>query len=147
MIKFAAERRAGRWPNPSYRDPAPTKYEGTWGDQIAKLPNLKALELILETYGAKRAQLDTVIECAKTWKFPLSNEEDEEGESVWELVWDGRVENANWVRSRWEEHIVAMSEHNMPWNPNDGYGGQNWKNVDMGAEVRIIRFVRRRAGN
>ncbi|CBX97803.1 predicted protein [Plenodomus lingam JN3] len=43
----------------------------TWGTAIASIPNIQSLELILETFAVEKAQLDAVVECAKTWRFPI----------------------------------------------------------------------------
>ena len=46
---------------------------GSWGSRFANLKGLKELELELETSEAKRMELDTIIEKAKAWKFPLGD--------------------------------------------------------------------------
>lgn len=56
MVALAASRRSGQHPD----------YTSTWGGDIGKLPDLKTLELVLETFSAKKHQLDTVVECATT---------------------------------------------------------------------------------
>ncbi|KAF1968325.1 hypothetical protein BU23DRAFT_379813, partial [Bimuria novae-zelandiae CBS 107.79] len=43
----------------------------TWGAVIGDVPDLVLFELILETFSPKKQQLETMAECAKTWKFPL----------------------------------------------------------------------------
>ena len=43
---------------------------GSWGSRFENLQGLKKLELELETVEAKRAELDTTIEKARSWKFP-----------------------------------------------------------------------------
>jgi hypothetical protein len=63
--------------------------KSTWGSQIAKFPDLISLELVLETFASKKAQLDNVVECAKTWTFPIHGAQRM-------LVWDGKVETKNW---------------------------------------------------
>ncbi|KAF2115097.1 hypothetical protein BDV96DRAFT_600230 [Lophiotrema nucula] len=91
MVQFANDRRAGFWPGySSQQDNAPQQYTSTWGAEITKLPDLKTLELVLETFEDKGGQLDTVIECAKTWEFPLEDSKDK-------LAWTGKVEIANYV--------------------------------------------------
>jgi hypothetical protein len=82
MLALAAKRRAGQHP----------AYTTTWGAAIAGLPDLKTLELILETFSAKKHQLDNVVECAKTWKFPLKD-------THLELVCDGNVESTKWAKA------------------------------------------------
>lgn len=75
MLALAASRRCGQHP----------EYTSAWGEEIGKLPGLKTFELVLETFSAKKRQLDTVVDCARTWKFPLQGTRSE-------LVHDGRVE-------------------------------------------------------
>ncbi|KAI9656669.1 MAG: hypothetical protein M1831_004579 [Alyxoria varia] len=43
----------------------------TWGYQISMLKNVKEFKLILETFPAKKAQIDKVVECAKSWRFDM----------------------------------------------------------------------------
>lgn len=75
MLALAASRRCGQHP----------EYTSAWGEEIGKLPGLKTFELVLETFSAKKRQLDTVVDCARTWRFPLQGTRSE-------LVHDGRVE-------------------------------------------------------
>ncbi|KAJ4292799.1 hypothetical protein N0V90_009462 [Kalmusia sp. IMI 367209] len=79
MVALATSRRAGQHPS----------YDKTWGATIGLLPDLKTLELILETFSAKTRQLETVVDCAKTWRFPLKN-------TRYELVCDGRIDSMKW---------------------------------------------------
>jgi len=79
MVALATKRRAGQHP----------AYTRTWGAAIGALPNLKMLELILETFLVKEHQLNTVVECAKLWRFPLKD-------TQYELVCDGNVESMKW---------------------------------------------------
>lgn len=130
MLHLAAERQAGRWPNPYYKDPAPTRYVGTWGAVIAKLPDLKVLELVLETFSGKKAQLDSVIDCARLWRFPL---DPDSGKEQWELVWDGKVGVENWKFEK-----VYEGNHSY-----EDEFGEEWMR-DRDVEVRVIRFVRRK---
>ena len=44
-----------------------------WGKTIGQLPGLKTPELVLETFVEKKLQLDAVVECSKTWSFPIKN--------------------------------------------------------------------------
>jgi hypothetical protein len=81
MLALAAKRRANQHP----------AYSKTWGAAIGRLPDLKTLELILETFSLKKHQLDTVVECAKLWKFPLKD-------TPFELVYDGNVKSMKWTR-------------------------------------------------
>lgn len=81
MLALAASRRSGQHP----------VYTSTWGVAIGTLQDLKTLELILETFSVKQHQLDTVVECAKTWKFLLQD-------TQYELAYDGRVESMKWAK-------------------------------------------------
>lgn len=45
----------------------------SWGSGFASLKGLKKLEIELETTEAKRMELDTIIENAHTWRFPLGD--------------------------------------------------------------------------
>ncbi|KAF2681159.1 hypothetical protein K458DRAFT_372674 [Lentithecium fluviatile CBS 122367] len=92
MQELAEQRRAGQ--HPQYE-------ERNWGAVVGTLPDLKTLELVLETWEVKKYQLKTVVECAKTWKFPLK-------ETQCELVWDGKVESANWKREEGDEDDFVL---------------------------------------
>ena len=127
MRELADERRAGRQPLPGIK-------EAVWGHHIdpnAKgwgavistlLPDLKTLELVLETFKVKEEQLDSVAECAKTWRFPI-----QAGQNV--LVWDGKVETKRWRRG---DRGLRLSR-DASWNV---------KCKDF--EVRVVKFVRER---
>ena len=93
-----------------------------WAQVIGKLPDLKTLELVLETFEEKKAQLDAVVKCAKTWRFPLVGEK-------FELVWSGEVEEYKWSKA-----LVNSWETSQP----DWYAG---KTEFVG---RTVRFTRRR---
>lgn len=156
MLQFARERQAGQFPNPYYKDPAPSKYEGTWGAEVGKLSDLKVLELVLETFEEKKSQLDTVIECAKTWKFPLEPKSSADpSEDHYELVWDGEIEEANWTCER----QIAIERfgpppisatrlgHIVPLNPSWGNGVTylgEWQTQNPDVAVSIIRFRRQK---
>lgn len=86
MLALAAARRSGQH----------LVYDATWGAAIGKLQDLKTLELILETFSVKQRQLDTVVECAKTWKFPLRDTQHE-------LSYDERAESMQWTKASDEE--------------------------------------------
>ena len=65
---------------------------GSWGSRFANLTGLKKFEMELETIEAKMNQLDTIIERARTWRFPLRDGNvlvmDEE-ESIDKSAWTG----------------------------------------------------------
>lgn len=86
MLRLAEQRRNGQ--HPQY---AEGTHEGdwTWGAAISMLSDLKTFELVLETFSEKRKQLEVVVDCAKTWKFPLNG-------TQYELICDGKVEVLTW---------------------------------------------------
>ncbi|KAF2006779.1 hypothetical protein P154DRAFT_559249 [Amniculicola lignicola CBS 123094] len=141
MQRLATERRAGGWPiedpdskSPSQLQwPSQRQYISTWGSVISALPSLHTLTLILETFHDKKAQLDAVIECAKTWTFPIDST-DATGATKFELAWDGKVEQKNY-----EGQDGADPGYYAPDSP--------WIRQiirDGRFEVRIMRYVRRR---
>ena len=86
MQDLAAKRRAGE----------DVQGHGTWGAIVGRLPDLKELTLVLETFDSKLDQLESVVECAKTWRFPIEG-------TPFELVWDGDVGDASWEKDRGSE--------------------------------------------
>lgn len=115
----ASERLAGRHPR---LDPQ------CWGSHICSLlPDLKTLELVLETWKVKEKQLETVVQCAKTWRF--CDEGGWEGKERWALVWDSEV-----VEKRWSRGLRGLRL------PKDA----SWADRCNGFEVRVVRYVRRR---
>ncbi|KAJ7859538.1 hypothetical protein B0H14DRAFT_3446660 [Mycena olivaceomarginata] len=66
--------------------PAPYPPE-CWGRRIGLFKDLTRLTLYLETFAWRVAELDKVVECAKTWQFPIGGEGDE-GARV--LAWGRR---------------------------------------------------------
>lgn len=93
--------------------------ETGWLQTIAALPDLQQLELVLETFKEKEKQLDVVVDCAKTWVFPITGEK-------WELVWDGKVGMSSWS--------IEMGKEK----------GTKWFDKASVFVVRRMRFVRRR---
>lgn len=81
MLALAENRRRGN-------HPSPFPNQG-WLHTISSLPDLKRLDLVLETFTAKTAQLDRVVEAAKSWRFPIST-------TAFELAWDGKVDMSGW---------------------------------------------------
>lgn len=63
--------------------------EYTWGGALCKIQGLKALEMEFETDELKKPQLETVVERAKGWKFPLV------GNGV-VLEWTGKLKEFAW---------------------------------------------------
>jgi hypothetical protein len=142
------------------------------------LQDLKVLELILETFPVKKSQLDTVVECAKIWKFPLQD-------TQWELAYHN-VESMSWTkapenrasdhepdrkggeqspkRQRYQvpDQVTCRDRgcnegvpHSHPPFLDDEITAENtrslgglpkepWMWDSIGAEVRIIRFRRRK---
>ena len=77
MRALAEQRRAG---NPPQDVPG----KG-WATTIGQLPDLRRLELVLETFSSKRKQLENVVEAAKLWVFPIAG-------TRYELAWDGALD-------------------------------------------------------
>jgi hypothetical protein len=92
-----------------------------WAGTVAAMPDLRSLELVLETFRVKKKQLEDVVEAAKTWVFGL-----EGGKR--ELVWDGEVAVGGWSGDRGAER------------------SQRWYVTSREFEVRRVRFARRRVG-
>lgn len=109
MRELAKQRRAGEHPE--------IKDGQGWANVIAQLPDLKTLELVLESFLAKLQQLNSVVEAAKTWKFPIRD-------TGFELIWAGDVESRSYTNYR----HYAMSD---------------WDVKPFEVEVRVVRFVRR----
>lgn len=86
MLKLAEQRRNGE--HPQYQT-GKQEEDWTWGAAISMLPNLRTFELVLETFLEKKKQLEVVVDCAKTWKFPLKN-------TQYELACDEKVEVLAW---------------------------------------------------
>ncbi|PVI08374.1 hypothetical protein DM02DRAFT_647743 [Periconia macrospinosa] len=51
---------------------------------IFSIPSLQTLDIVLETYAPKRAQLERVVECGKQWTFPITDTRER-------LIWTGRI--------------------------------------------------------
>jgi hypothetical protein len=162
MHELAEQRRAGKYP----------PYGRNWGAIVCSLPDLKIFELVLETWEVKKQQLDVVVECARTWKFPLAA-------TRAELIWD-KTETANWKRDEGdeedfvEEQASFVPEDNHAWigedddeydedddvddefydsdddlyleQEEDGSHGAReatWSDICKEFEVRVVRFKRR----
>jgi len=98
MIAEANKRRKGEWTG--WATPR------CWGAQVADFKGLRELELIFETFKLKEKQLDTVLDCAMTWSFPM--------EDGYELAWDGKVEKDSWMGVDdygYEERNAWLREH------------------------------------
>jgi hypothetical protein len=138
MLQLAEERRRGL-----YRE-----FSDTWGLAITQMQSLQRLEFVLETFGSKKDQLETVVECAKTWRFPLD-------ETDSELIWDGRIEDASYgadIASTHPGYAECYSSGVYENNPDgtihiyEGFlprGQYSWMFENRGVEVRIITYTRR----
>lgn len=118
MQELAQQRRYGHYPGS--KGPIDRTTPG-WGHTISKLPDLQTLELVLETFKEKTAQLEHVIDCAKTWCFPIAG-------TQFELVWNGKVESIHWKKPLVENSWARTGD---------------WYSRKTEFEVRIIRFTRR----
>ncbi|KAF2820402.1 hypothetical protein CC86DRAFT_471487 [Ophiobolus disseminans] len=119
MRALAERRRAG------YHPEVPD-HQG-WISTIGMLPDLKRLDLVLETFKAKEKQLDAVTEAAKLWRFPITG-------TQWELVWDGEMGMSGWSFGKDEWQGTGH------WRGNPGWHGKAKE-----FSVRKFGFVRRRA--
>jgi hypothetical protein len=145
MIALARERLAGIFPNPYHKDPPPQKYEGTWGEVISKLPDIKELILVLEVFIEGKQQLDIITECAQTWRFPI------EGMLNTELVYDGHEEKTwrsdlSFEQERWRARELDsshyQSEEQREAFREAGRRAGAVRGPEPNVEVRIIRFKR-----
>lgn len=124
MLELAEERRKGVWQGFTQRD--------CWGKDIGNFKNLRTFDLILETFAAKKEQLERVVECARTWTFPRDRDH--------ELRFESAV-SANWVGAGGYNY-----EHQVPWLTRSGVvqGREGKSDVVVDPhrfEVRVVRFV------
>lgn len=110
MRALAECRRAGRHPE--------IQPGVGWASAITSMPDLRSLELVLETFAEKNRQLDNIIEAAKTWTFPLTG-------TQYELIWDEEVGMSSWS--------IGGNEQ-----------GKKWYDRANAFEVRNVGFARRR---
>ena len=61
----------------------------TWGDSICQILSLRQLIVEFEIDERKKAQLEVVVERAKSWIFPLSRED-------FILEWNGQLQETSW---------------------------------------------------
>ncbi|KAH7390837.1 hypothetical protein DE146DRAFT_791052 [Phaeosphaeria sp. MPI-PUGE-AT-0046c] len=113
MRALAEARRAGNHPE--------VVPDVGWGYAMSQMRDLRSLELVLETFAAKKRQLEEVVEASKTWVFPMA-------ETRCELAWDGEVGVSSWSMKG-----LGKEDAQGPWH----------KNAHE-FEVRNVRFVRRR---
>ncbi|KAI1085483.1 hypothetical protein F5B20DRAFT_518511 [Whalleya microplaca] len=147
MVRGYEARRAGR-EEPDFQLDSFERHV-PWGLQFAEYwPDLRTLELVLETFAAKESQLDSVVKCAELWTFPLGDE--------YRLEWDGNVAST----VRWQGASKYGYEHGSSWfaQQNSGQGGEDkspalmqWRPVDETADgggqyfvIRTLTFERRR---
>jgi hypothetical protein len=133
MRQLSDERRTGLTPSSAAKPShvgrgghpiAPTT-QG-WGNAICTLlPDIKSLELVLETFKVKETQLDSVAECAQTWEFPISGRKEKK------LVWDGEVVEKRWSRSTGGLRLGRDA---------------SWDQKCDDFEVRVVRYVRKKTG-
>ncbi|KAJ4987623.1 hypothetical protein SVAN01_06936 [Stagonosporopsis vannaccii] len=118
MQELARQRRDGYYPGSKC-----SKNRSTpgWGHIISKMPNIKILKLIFETFKDKTARLENFINCSKTWRFPIAD-------TQYELVWNGKVEAIKWSEPLVEDRWART-------------GARHARKTEF--EVRIIRFTRR----
>lgn len=130
MRQLASERLAG-----SFTDSQPLNetdrrdHSRGWGRHVANFPDLMSLELILETFAPKVAQLENVVNCAKSWEFPIFD-------TKRKLVWDGKVETGRYVHEPEEWNQVRNPRRHRPRLPRPWYADCH------DVEVRIITFTK-----
>ncbi|KAK7192218.1 hypothetical protein PSPO01_01790 [Paraphaeosphaeria sporulosa] len=147
---------------------------GGWGTIVERLPDLKELKLVLETFDVKKDSLDTIVDCAKAWRFPIEK-------SSFELTWDGEVEDASWeiepgdLDQNYNESLIVEegevendedrftedeqdSEDSYDSSEDEGHSEDeetydppppplpSWHSLVTRFEVRVVRFVRRKRG-
>ena len=126
MEQLAQKRRAGD----------DVQGHGTWGVIVGRLPGLRELTLVLETFQAKQDQLERVVECAQTWQFPIED-------TPFTLVWDGSVEDASWDTESKEtnenrRNSVAVHGEGIDNSPDassvEGDNGNLGDNLERGSE-------------
>lgn len=111
MRLLASEREAGRHPRLDSQ---------SWGAHVVStLPDLEKLELVLETFEARKEELERVVQCAKMWRFGFGDGgEAGEKKKKWALVWDGYVVERRWKRDM-EETVVPRNVRGLlrrvPW--------------------------------
>jgi hypothetical protein len=130
MRELANRRRSGDYPDVATGAGEGRDQSQGWAATIGRMPDLRSLELVLETFTEKRDQLEQVVEAAKSWKFPIAT-------SPAELTWDGHVDHSGWSMQASEPGRVI----NGPGGSND-----NWYRKSNAFDVRIIRFIRTRTG-
>lgn len=85
--------------------PGDQPYEsGSWGSRFANLKGLKKLEMELETIEEKRKELDTIIEKARSWRFPL-------GDGNVLVMDEENIEKSAWTGSK---HFKGLNAPNIP---------------------------------
>ncbi|PVI02297.1 hypothetical protein DM02DRAFT_670600 [Periconia macrospinosa] len=111
---------------------------GTWGAAIGALPDLETFELVLETFLPKKKQLETVVECAKTWRFPLKG-------TKYELVCDNKIKSMQWSMDIDDKANVMQTSDDHSSRPDDDFFPDvPWLRNCTDFEVRIVRFRRTR---
>lgn len=88
----------------------------TWGGSICEITGLRKLVLEFEIDERKKSQLDTVVERAKGWIFPLSKEN-------FVLEWDGQLAASSWEGVRdLKDDLHFLKEQPVPADlPTRGY--------------------------
>lgn len=142
MLAETSKRRQGEWQD--WSDPQ------CWGAQVAAFKGLKELVCIFETFAQKAAQLDTIVDCAKTWRFPMGD--------GYDLRWDGHsIEQTSWMggdgygyegRNQWlTEHVHSgsfLGTEEEAAAARAKHARENPLPDHKLFQVRSIRFVRRR---
>jgi len=85
------------------------------------MPDIKTIELIYEMSKDKIAQLESFVNCAEIWRFPIAG-------TQCELGWNDKVESKQWSDPLVENWRIRTST----WHA---------RNIEL--DVQIIRFTRK----
>ncbi|KAI8630609.1 hypothetical protein F5Y19DRAFT_463965 [Xylariaceae sp. FL1651] len=128
--------------------------QGRWGMHFAEYwPDLQTLELVLETYEGKEKQLDSVVECAKLWTFPLHDGKQLEwnGEEEASVRWRGAHEyeydadlGISWTKDQLHTQESRRNDAAVTqWRPTPNHQAE----TEPGQEfvIKSLVFTRRRS--
>ncbi|KAF8850935.1 hypothetical protein BDZ45DRAFT_661257 [Acephala macrosclerotiorum] len=81
--------------------------ENAWGSAFKRLPSLKELEIEFETSDDKKAELEQIVDWAKTWKFPMKDGKvlSADGLDVKKKSWEGGM-------TFWSDRCPYCGSHN-----------------------------------
>lgn len=81
--------------------------DDAWGSAFKRLPSLKELQIEFETSEDKEAELEQIVDWAKTWKFPMMDGKmlSADGLDVKKKTWEGGM-------TFWSERCPYCGSHN-----------------------------------